>query len=379
MNLLHVKPNEPIQPAIDCAAAGGGGTVVLLPGVHSTGTIYLKSNIELRIPAGAVLQGGSREEDYDALPAAFGDSRPEKSPRALIAAAGAENISVTGRGVIDGSGPAFYDTNVPEGTWFYQKPPRERPRLIQFACCRNVLLEGTHYRDAAGWSIWLIECEEVNIRSLRITGDPRMINNDGIHFWGGRALSVSDCFISTGDDALVVRAGRAWRDMERPCVVRDVVVTNCILESSCQGIRIGCPCDETVRDCRFSNLVIRSRNVGIFFDNPARYAKGEWTASPGDPHAVTNISFDHISIETMTKPIAIQVEEGVCTGSIDHIAFNNITIVNAAQPLNFCGAEGAELGEIRLTNITGQIHNAELLRQKYVRRLILDNFDVERV
>lgn len=375
MSDFIVKTGELIQPAIECAASSGGGRVVLLPGIHRSGTIYLKSNVELHIPAGAELHGGTRPEDYDELPAAeYGDYRPEKSPRALIAAAGAENIALTGGGTINGHGPAFYDTAVTEmEQFFYPKPPQERPRLLQFTRCRNVRFSDLLFLDSANWTIWLIENEDVNIHNLRIQGDPRMINNDGIHLFGGRRISISDCRISTGDDALVVRAGHAWNRMERICETRDLVVSNCILESASQGIRIGCTCDDLIHDCRFSNLIIRSRNVGIYLDNPKRYRT---VACPGNPHEVDNISFDHISIESDTKPFAVEVDPEVTLKRIGKISFRAIEFTGR-HPLTFTGSATTPLEEIVLSDVSGTILEGETaLVHRYVRRLVCDRTEI---
>ena len=76
MSNFPVEPGTSIQNAIDRAAADGGGTVVLNPGLHRTGTIYLKSNIELHLSAGACLCGGERPEEYDELPEkAYGEEQ----------------------------------------------------------------------------------------------------------------------------------------------------------------------------------------------------------------------------------------------------------------------------------------------------------------
>lgn len=375
MSDFFVKAGELIQPAIDRAAGIGGGRVVLLPGIHRSGTIYLKSNVELHIPAGAELHGGSRPEDYDVLPAAeYGDYRPEKSPRALLAAAGAENIALTGGGTIDGHGPAFFDTT-PSGMehFFYPKPPLERPRMLQFARCRNVRFADLLFLNSPNWTIWLIENEEVSFRNVRIQGDPRLINNDGIHLFGGRRITISDCRISTGDDALAIRAGHAWNQMDRICEIRDLVVSNCILESACQGIRVGCTCDDLIRDCRFSNLIIRSRNVGIYLDNPKRYLT---VACPGNLHEVDNISFDHISIESGTKPFAVEVDPDVKLRRIGRICFRAIEFTGR-HPLTFAGSAATPLEEIVLSDVSGTITEGETaLVHRHVRRLVCDRTDI---
>lgn len=372
MKEIIIQPGTAIQAAINEAAANGGGRVVLSPGTHCTGTVYLKDNVELHLPAGSRLQGGDAPEDYDDLPAGlYGEYTPCKCPKALIAAVNAENIAVTGSGVINGNGPAFYNRDVLDGGFFYSKTEKTRPRLLQFVHCRNIRLEGVTFQDSPGWTIWLIECMDVTIHSLRITGDPRMINNDGIHFFGGGRITVSDCFISTGDDAIVVRAGRAWNRKEE-CLAENIVVTNCILESSCQGIRVGCSCDDKIRDCRFSNLVIRSRNVGIYLDNPKRYL----TVACESPRMdLDNVSFDHISVESQTKPIAVEVEDGLKLRRIGRVSFSNITC-KGNEPLCFTGSAETPLEEIRLHNVSGRISGAESLRTRFVSFLTMDHCEV---
>ena len=64
MNEFWVTPGDSIQNALEKAAAAGGGKVILAPGTHRSGTIYLRDNVELHLPAGSRLLGGSEPEDY---------------------------------------------------------------------------------------------------------------------------------------------------------------------------------------------------------------------------------------------------------------------------------------------------------------------------
>lgn len=374
MNEFWVTPGDSIQNAIEKAAAAGGGKVVLAPGTHRSGTIYLRDNVELHLPAGSRLLGGSEPEDYSDLPAElYGEYAPCKCSKALVAASGAVNIAITGGGVIEGGGPAFYDRDRLEGGFFYAKTEKPRPRLLQLVHCRNVRLEGVTFLDSPGWTTWLIECEDVTITGLRIYGDPRMINNDGLHFFGGKRIAVSNCFISTGDDALVIRAGRAWqRDSE--CLAENVVVTNCVLESSCQGVRLGCTCDDKIRRCSFSNLIIRSRNVGIYLDNPVRYLT---VACKGPLLDLDDVSFENISVESRTKPIAVEVEEGLALRRIGRVRFHNISF-RGREPLCFTGSSQTVLEEIRLSDVFGSVSGPETIRSCYVNSLIMERCDISR-
>ena len=157
MNEFWVTPGDSIQNAIEKAAAAGGGKVVLAPGTHRSGTIYLRDNVELHLPAGSRLLGGSEPEDYSDLPAElYGEYAPCKCSKALIAASGAVNIAITGGGVIEGGGPSFYDRDRLEGGIFYAKTAKPRPRLLQLVHCRNVRLEGVTFLETPGWTTWLI-------------------------------------------------------------------------------------------------------------------------------------------------------------------------------------------------------------------------------
>ena len=123
-----------IQQAIDAAAAAGGGRVVVAPGVHPIGTLRLKSHVELHLEKGAVLLGSTKRDDYDDFPRDVCSVSPESSYRALIQAWDADDIAITGKGTIDGQGPAFYDRKPPRGHW---PKPKFRPLMVQFVRCRR--------------------------------------------------------------------------------------------------------------------------------------------------------------------------------------------------------------------------------------------------
>ena len=106
--IVKEKNGSAIQQAIDEAFACGGGKVILESGVYPSGTLYLKSNIELHVPAGAVIQGYSDYNLYDDFSHPDYPTTPENCRKALLVACEAENIALTGNGEINGQGPLFY-------------------------------------------------------------------------------------------------------------------------------------------------------------------------------------------------------------------------------------------------------------------------------
>ena len=218
-----------IQAKIDAAAANGGGRVIVGKGVHPCRTLYLKSGVELHLEEGAVILGGTKPEDYDdVLPLdqvyTYSNAVPATITRkAFIFAEEARGISITGKGVIDNSGTAFFDHR----TW--AKPTHLlRPRTVIFLrCrdCRDIRFEDTTFKDSPLWTMWLRSCENIVVSRIRIEDEQRMINSDGIDFDGCRHVRVGDSYFKTGDDCVVLRAIRDERRRDVPVVTEDVVPT----------------------------------------------------------------------------------------------------------------------------------------------------------
>lgn len=311
---------EAIQRAIDACHQAGGGLVMCGPGTFLTGSLELKSNVELRLAPGCRLVGSPHLADYTPLEAdGFrAGLAPEKSAISLIRAANAENIAITGAGIIQGSGLAFYNDRAGAGK--LEKPDTPRPRIGMFYRCRGIRIQDTAFVDSACWTLWLMQCEGAQIHRVAITGNRRMRNVDGIDLDACRDVTVSDCRINTEDDCLVLRSIQALYDS--PAVCENIVVANCLLDSGCQGVRVGCPSDGIIRNCVFSNLTIESENNGIVFDNPRRYLQPESTCSAH----ITNIMFSNVLINCRQTPIRIAVEDGIALQRLSDLNFSGFRI-----------------------------------------------------
>ncbi len=361
---------EAIQKAIDACYAGGGGRVILESGIYLSQTIYLKSNVELHICADAKLQGSTNPEDYTdfTAPGFLHENAAEGNSKALICASGAENIAITGEGEINGVGPTFYNTDITSGQIFYGKPDIPRPRMVILYDCRNVRFENISLVDSPCWTVWLIACEQVDIRGIKIIGDQKMINNDGIDIDSCRHVTVSDCTLKTGDDCIILRAIQPV--LERTAVCEDVTVTNCLLDSCCQGIRVGCPSDNIIRNCSFSNIKINGRN-GINIDNPRRYLHNENNGSM-DLH---DIRFTDIEIISGGYPIRIYVEDGIRLKRLSDIHFKNVS-VTAPLPVTLCGNTGTVVKDIIFDNLEFNISGSEEIVCHHCRGIIVNNVEI---
>lgn len=367
-----------IQRAIDAAASAGGGRVVCPPGKFVTGTITLRSHVELHLSRGCLLTGSTDLGDYESFGAAgleFLPTTTEGCTQCLVRATGAEDIAITGPGELNGSGPAFYDTSAADfGGCFFRKPPTPRPRLVMMYRCSGVSFEDASFVDSACWTFWLICCERVKVRGVRVCGDQRMINNDGLDFDACRDVVVSDSFFRTGDDCIVLRNlgfCRTGDDSGAPC--ENVAVTNCVLDSWCQGVRIGCPGDGVIRHARFSNLRITCRGNGVATQNPRRYVPSCYSDS--GPLDVSDIAFDNISIDSEGHPVVVDVCDGLELPRIGGMTFANCRM-RGKRGVLLQGTPLSPVREMAFRNVSIDSDDPEPLKAVNCVGLSLDGIEV---
>jgi len=338
-----------IQKAIDTCHKEGGGTVICGNGCFRTGTLTLRSNVELHVTAGCRILGSENLKDYEDLEASgfYGENAPEKSVNCLIKAVDAENVAVTGTGEINGCGEAFYERERASSAGKFEKPPTPRPRLVMFYRCRNVLFQETCYVDSACWTFWLMQCENVNVHRVNIRGDRRFRNVDSIDIDACRNVTVSDCIMNTEDDCIILRSIQSMYDA--PAVCENVTVNNCVLETACQGVRVGCPADAVIRNAAFTNLVINSTANGIIFQNPKIYLPKEGGAL-ADVH---DIVFSNIMIDCKRFPVWLYVEEGIKLKRLSDLSFSNLRI-KSGGPCIIQGSTETTIRDICFSNMDFQ-------------------------
>ena len=95
---------EPIRRAIEKISELGGGRVVFPAGNFHTGPIHFKSNVNLHLESGCVVEFSERFSDY--LPVVESVLAGVKcySPSHLIYGNRCKNIAITGEGIFDGHG-----------------------------------------------------------------------------------------------------------------------------------------------------------------------------------------------------------------------------------------------------------------------------------
>ncbi|MGN0845954.1 MAG: glycoside hydrolase family 28 protein [Kiritimatiellia bacterium] len=313
-----------IQAAIDHVAATGGGRVTVPQGTFRTGTIYLKSHVELHLAQGARLVGSGNLGDYNptnAFPQNFGSVKEGWSARHLILALEQEDVAITGEGVIDGNGRAFFGgrprhtgrISWRDGGFGAKDHDRQgRPgQMIEFVECRDVRVRDIRIEDAPCWSCFFYGCENVSVRGLRVENGVRNLNTDGLDIDSCRNVTVSDCIIRTGDDAIAIR-GSPGRLKNPARVCENITIDNCVFHVSADGMRIGVG-QGVIRHVRVSNIVIE--HAGRGFDIQPIFSSGHTGVD------ISDVSIAHCSIRGAAKAISVG---GAKTKRVRNILFSDI-------------------------------------------------------
>lgn len=255
-----------IQAAIDACAAAGGGRVTIPAGVFKSGTIWLRSFVELHLENGAVLLASDRLEDYndsDAYPQNFDVPSEDWLGKHLIIAHELEHAAITGFGILDGNCYAFVEDVWEHPGWFRWRsgvtrvttPSGMRPgQLVAFVECSHVDVQDITIRRSGCWSVFLHGCRFVNVRGIKVHNPINMLNSDGIDIDTCCNVTVSDCMIETGDDGITLRCDRK-RLKNQEIQTEYITITNCVIHTNVCGFRIGVGSGH-IRHVRISNIVI---------------------------------------------------------------------------------------------------------------------------
>lgn len=256
-----------IQGAVDAAFAAGGGTVIIPAGQWLSGSVLLKSNVNLHLEAGAVLLSSLDPAHILPFPVHPGKEEIDGfNGGFFLGALDGENMTVSGEGTIDGQGDrVFDDADVDAG--YHECPFRcapFRPRMMLFENIRNLCITGVTLRNAAFWTLHMAGCRHVRIRDLLILNQDRGANNDGIDPDCCQDVVISGCQIETGDDAIVLKSTAPMAKRYGPC--ENITITGCVLHSRDSALKIGTETHGLIRRVVFSDSIVDncSRGVGIW-------------------------------------------------------------------------------------------------------------------
>ena len=242
-----------IKEMIASVSQGGGGTIYFPAGKYLTGSIILKSNMTLYLDSGAVIFGSADGADYPMITKDILKGYNREGHTGLVAAINANNVVVTGRGIIDGQGQ----------NWWPNPKNEHRPRAIQFINCEDVLIEKVKIINSAMWTVHPICCYNVTIDGITIKNPSNSPNTDGINPESCSNVHISNCTIDVGDDCLTLKSGTEDDELQKKHPCENIVVTNCTMMSGHGGVVIGSEMSGGVKNVTITNCVFNGTDRGI--------------------------------------------------------------------------------------------------------------------
>ncbi|MEO6314541.1 MAG: glycosyl hydrolase family 28 protein [Chitinophagaceae bacterium] len=398
-----------IQKAIDDCAKSGGGIVTFQPGVYVTGSLFIKTNVHLRIDQGVVLLGSQNFDDYPEIDTRIAGIEM-KWPAALINFIGTTNAALTGKGVINARGKFCWDKYWSMRKDYDAKGLRwivdydaKRVRTILVQNSSAVTLKDITIKNAGFWTVQLLYSNHITVNGIivRNNEDGKGPSTDGVDVDSSSWVLIENCDIDCNDDDFCLKAGRDWDGLRVNRPTEYVVIRNCIarkggglltlgsetsggirhvLATGLTGIGTGngfhiksaTTRGGTVSDIHFKNCTLDSVGTAFMFTmnwNPAySYSKlpagytydslpAHWKvmlhkvepAAKGIPH-FKDIFIENIEAKAVKK---VMNAAGLSTSLLQDFHFSNVTVAGkSAGDISF--ASGWLFTNVLITGADGK-------------------------
>jgi polygalacturonase/lysophospholipase L1-like esterase len=238
-----------IQKALDECGRAGGGTVLVPAGNYLSKPIFLRSNLTFQLEEGAILKATDE-------PADFNDPKEEKGVIAFVNGKNLTNVTIAGKGTIDGSGERWWPP-VKEAKKTGQPEPRRRPRMVVLSKCKGVQVQGVTLQNSPSFHLVPTDCEDVVIDGVTIRAPDDSPNTDAIDPSACKNVLIRKCILDVGDDNVALKSGHSVPGRSAAC--EDITVVDCTFLHG-HGMSIGSETvggvrNLTVRNCTFKDTV----------------------------------------------------------------------------------------------------------------------------
>lgn len=370
-----------IQATIDECAKSGGGIVTFAPGVYVTGSIFVKTGVQLKIGKGVLLLGSQSFDDYPEIDTRIAGIEM-KWPAALINIIGAKNAAVTGDGIVNARGKFCWDKYWAMRKEYDAKGLRwiidydaKRVRTLLVQNSSDITLKGVTFKNAGFWTVQLLYSDHVTVDGIivRNNEDGHGPSTDGVDVDSSTWILIQNCDIDCNDDNFCLKAGRDWDGLRvnkpteyvliRKCVarrggglvtlgsetsggIRHVLATDLYAKHTDNGLRIKSAFTRggVIEDIHFTNSVLDSVNTAFQFNL-------NWYPAYSYSELPKGYSYDSIPahwkamLHKVTPP-----EKGIPHAK--NIYIENVKVTNALNVFGGIGYEQSLLEDFIFTNCT---------------------------
>lgn len=290
-----------IQAAVNFLPENGrllfpDGTYLLCP-------VALKSHITLELCEKTVLLGSARRERYPIIPAAAVDpvsgkelplagfeGLEQNAYQSLLQASFAEDITIVGKGTIDGNGQ--------NGDWWkdFHSFPAARPRVLFFNRCKHVTLHGVTVSNGPSWHIHPFFSEDFSMLDCFVTAPKVSPNTDGIDPESCDGVRIIGCRFSVGDDCIAVKSGKLdmARKYQKPADHH--VIRNCLMEFGHGAVTLGSELSAGIRNLSVTDCRFHATDRGLRI----KTRRGR-----GKDAVLSNITFRNLTLDHVMTPLVV--------------------------------------------------------------------------
>ena len=299
-----------VNTAVAESSKKGGGVVLIPAGLWLTGPIELKSNVNLHLQKNALLQFTTDFSQYPLIESNW-EGLPQMRNQSPVWATNAQNIAITGYGIIDGGGDAWRMVkrdkltetqwkklvasggilSTDEKTWYpsekslkgsqtknagvisADKTPEFyneikdflRPNLLVLTRCKKILLEGVTFQNSPAWCLHPLMSEDITVRNVYAKNPWYAQNGDGIDLESCKNTVIENSTFDVGDDGICIKSGRDEEGRKRGIPTENVVVRNCIVYHAHGGFVVGSEMSGGAKNIYVDNCTFIGTDIGLRF------------------------------------------------------------------------------------------------------------------
>lgn len=334
---------QAIQKEIDACGMAGGGTFTFPPGTHRAGTLHLRSNVTLHLPATATLCQSKEMADYEVPPAgsyAYGSG----SRHVFLHGDRVHNVALVGEGTIDGNLAFDATRGAADG---------RGPLPILFENSRNVRIEGLTVRNSPSFAITFFGCRKVDVTGVRCLDSQA----DGINPVCSQEVTFDEVLIEgSKDDPIAIKNEMSGAAPDCGFLTEDLVVKNStIRHCGHPAVKIGTGTFGIFRHIAFSRCIFENTGAMLsiqlmsperedvperaiedvsFTDIELRDVSGliDVTSLIVDRPIIRNIRLENISADGLKGRSAIW---GSAQAPIENVTLRNIDIKGSSKPVRY--------------------------------------------
>lgn len=289
------------------------GKIFFPKGEYVLSTIFLKSNVSFVFEEGAKILGAESFYDYCQQEKIdypiYQDQSHTYFDCSMFVGRGVKNVTFEGKGIID-MRSVWDEDNVRDIV-------HRGPKCIALKECRNITIKDLTILNATDLAVYFAGCENVYVGNMYLK-----VYIDGISPDCSKNVLIENCFIESGDDAIVFKSSFTLNRFE-DC--SDIEVRNCNIRCRCNAIKFGTESNGGFKNISVQDILVQcARITGVSIETV-------------DGANIENIQIKNVEMHNVGAPFFVHIGRRMrgpekSLGTIDGLCFENIKLCGDYSP-----------------------------------------------